>query len=49
MADNKRNRGLYKRGKVWWCDFTLNGERFQKSLGTTIWNEALAEVHLARR
>ena len=39
----KKNRGFYKRGKVWWCDFTVNGERFQKSLGTTIWNVAQAE------
>ena len=48
MAD-KRKRGLYRRGKFWWCDFTVNGERFQKSLGTANWYEALAEVHLARR
>jgi integrase len=42
MAD-KKHPGLYKRGKVWWCDFTINGERFQKSLGTTNWNEALSK------
>jgi hypothetical protein len=35
-------RGLYRRGKTWWCDFTVNGERFQKSLETANWNEALA-------
>jgi hypothetical protein len=37
-----KNRGLYKRGKVWWADFSINGERFQKSLGTGRWNEALS-------
>src|SRR5205085_7247254 len=41
MAATK-NRGFYKRGKTWWCDFTVNGERFQKSLETPNWNEALA-------
>jgi integrase len=39
----KRARGLYKRGETWWCDFTINGERFQKSLGTSNWNEALSK------
>ena len=43
MADKKKNRGFYKRGKVWWCDFTASGERFQKSLETAVWNEALAK------
>jgi integrase len=38
-----KNRGFYKRGKIWWADFTISGERFQKSLRTTRWNEALAE------
>jgi integrase len=38
-----RNRGFYKRGKVWWADFTINGERFQKSLGTGNWNKAQSE------
>ena len=37
----KKNRGLYKRGKTWWADFSINGERFQKSLGTSRWNAAL--------
>ena len=31
---------LYKRGKTWHTDFTVNGERFRQSLETTDWREA---------
>jgi integrase len=31
---------LYKRGKTWHTDFTVNGERFRQSLDTTDWREA---------
>jgi integrase len=36
-----KNRGLYKRGNIWYADFTVNGERYQQSLGTSNWNKAL--------
>jgi integrase len=31
---------LYKRGKTWHTDFSVNGERFRQSLDTTDWREA---------
>jgi len=31
---------LYKRGKTWHTDFTVNGQRFRQSLETTDWREA---------
>jgi integrase len=31
---------LYKRNKCWHTDFSLNGQRFRQSLGTTDWREA---------
>ena len=31
---------LYKRGKTWHTDFTVNGQRFRQSLDTTDWREA---------
>jgi integrase len=31
---------LYKRGKTWHTDFTVNGERFRQSCETTDWREA---------
>jgi hypothetical protein len=31
---------LYKRGKTWHSDFTVNGQRFRQSLDTTDWREA---------
>jgi len=34
---------LYKRGKTWHTDFTVNGERFRQSLETGDWREAQAE------
>ena len=33
---------LYKRGKTWHTDFSVNGERFRQSLDTTDWREAQA-------
>jgi integrase len=30
----------FKRGKTWWTDFTVNGNRYRNSLGTTDWREA---------
>ena len=34
---------LYKRGKTWHTDFSVNGERFRQSLDTTDWREAQAK------
>lgn len=31
---------LFKRGKRWWTDFSVNGARYRMSLGTTDWREA---------
>src|SRR5215472_17075254 len=31
---------LYKRGKTWHTDFTVNGQRFRQSLDTTDWRAA---------
>jgi hypothetical protein len=33
---------LFKRGKTWWTDFSVNGVRFRMSLDTTDWREALS-------
>jgi hypothetical protein len=33
---------LYKRGKTWHTDFSVNGERFRQSVETTDWREAQA-------
>jgi integrase len=33
----------YKRGKWWWTDFSVNGQRFRESLDTTDWREAQAK------
>ena len=34
---------LFRRNKIWWTDFSLNGMRFHQSLNTTDWREALSE------
>ena len=34
---------IYKRGKTWWTDFSVNGQRFRESLDTTDWREAQAQ------
>ena len=34
---------LYKRGKTWHTDFSVNGERFRQSLDTSDWREAQAK------
>src|SRR6266851_7131221 len=31
---------LYKRGKTWWTDFSVNGQRYRQSLDTSDWREA---------
>ena len=31
---------IYKGGKTWWTDFSVNGQRFRESLDTTDWREA---------
>jgi len=31
---------LYKRGKTWWTDFSVNGQRYRLSLDTSDWREA---------
>jgi integrase len=33
---------LFRRGKWWWTDFSMNGARFRQPLRTTDWREALA-------
>lgn len=32
----------FKRKKIWWTDFSINGQRFRQSLHTTDWREALS-------
>jgi len=32
---------LFRRGKWWWTDFSVNGQRFRQPLNTTDWREAL--------
>jgi hypothetical protein len=34
---------LYKRGKTWHTDFSVNGQRFRQSLDTSDWREAQAK------
>src|SRR6266849_1707778 len=34
---------LYKRGKTWHTDFSVNGQRFRQSLDTSDWREARAK------
>ena len=34
---------LYKRGKTWHIDFSVNGQRFRQSLDTSDWREAQAK------
>ena len=31
---------LYKRGKTYWADFSVNGQRYRQSLDTSDWREA---------
>jgi integrase len=33
-------RGLFKRGKVYWMDYRVNGKRYRESTGTTLRREA---------
>ncbi len=33
---------LFKRNKIWWTDFSVNGIRYRQSLDTTDWREAQA-------
>jgi integrase len=46
---------LYKRNKVWWTDFSVNGVRYRISLDTTDWRQAqssekekIAEAHAGK-
>ena len=32
---------VFRRGKWWWTDFSVNGQRFRQPLDTTDWREAL--------
>jgi integrase len=34
---------LYKRNDTWWTDFSVNGQRFRESVGTSAWREAQAK------
>jgi integrase len=34
---------LFKRNKIWWTDFSVNGVRYRQSLDTTDWREAQAD------
>ena len=40
---------LYKRGKTWHTDFSVDGQRFRQSLDTTDWREAQAQRESAYR
>lgn len=31
---------IYKRGKTWWTDFSVNGQRYRQSLNTSDWRQA---------
>ena len=31
---------IFRRNRTWWTDFSLNGQRFRQSLGTTDWRHA---------
>ena len=31
---------IFKRGRTWWSDFSVNGQRFRLSLDTSDWREA---------
>jgi hypothetical protein len=33
---------IYKRGKTWWTDFSVNGQRFRSTLETSDWREVQA-------
>jgi integrase len=33
---------IYKRGKTWWTDFSVNGQRYRESLNASDWREAQA-------
>src|SRR5579862_8211574 len=33
---------LFKRNKIWWTDFSVNGVRYRQSLDTTDWRAAQA-------
>ena len=37
------NVALFRRNRIWWTDFSVNGQRFRQSLDTTDWREALSE------
>ena len=34
---------IFKRGAIYWTDFSVNGQRFRQSLDTTDWREAQSE------
>jgi len=34
---------IYKRGGIWWTDFSVNGQRYRQSLDTSDWREAQAK------
>src|SRR5215472_16506910 len=35
---------IYKRGKTYWADFSVNGQRYRQSLDTSDWREAQSNV-----
>jgi hypothetical protein len=45
--DEKKARTVtmapFKRGKIYYADFSVNGQRFRPSLGTRDWREAQAK------
>jgi hypothetical protein len=42
-ASQEEVMALFRRGKWWWTDFSVNGQRFRQPLDTTDWREARAE------
>lgn len=34
---------IFKRSKIWWTDFSVNGQRYRQSLHTTDWRKAQSE------
>ena len=34
---------IFKRGRIWWTDFSVNGQRYRQSLHTKDWRKAQSE------
>src|SRR5579864_2885035 len=43
VAKGVKVMSLFKRGRTWWTDFSVNGVRYRVSLDTTDWREAQSQ------